>query len=63
MKSGIYLFINLSIFIILKYNINKNYLGVIPRNDELLRQISQITIQIPPNIYLSQNLQENFKHV
>lgn len=36
--------------------------GVIPRNDELLRQISQITIQIPPNIYLSQNLQENFKH-
>ena len=38
-------------------------IGNLPRNDELLRQISQITVQIPPNIYLSENLQENFKQV
>jgi hypothetical protein len=37
--------------------------GKTPRNEELLRQISQISLQIPPNIYLSDELQQNMNKV
>jgi hypothetical protein len=37
--------------------------GTVPKNEELLRQISQITLQIPPNKYLSQNLHQNMTKV